>query len=99
MSFMDRHLPTLSDALVLPIVRGTADLTGFAYQGGDFENLNDRIVQFVADNPAEVRATARQYDEAIALQLAFRRSQGLNLQDAVLEKCQMFRVGAGFHTD
>ena len=44
MSFMDRHLPTLSDALVLPIVRGTADLTDFAYQGHDLEKLNHRIV-------------------------------------------------------
>ena len=99
MSVMDRHLPILSDALVLPLVRGTADLTDFAYQGHDLESLNHRIAQSLADNPAEVRATARQYDEAIALQLAFRRSQGLNLQDEVLEQCQMFRVGAGIHTE
>ena len=33
MSFMDEAMPTLSDTLVPPIVRGTADLTTFAYQG------------------------------------------------------------------
>ena len=48
----------------------------------------DRAHRPVAGDPS-----ARRFDTAIAAQLAFRRSQGLNLQDEVLETCQLFRVG------
>jgi hypothetical protein len=95
MSFMDSSLPALSDTLVPPVVRGTADLTDFAYQGNGHDRLVDRIASFLAQNPPESREMARLYDAAIACQLAFRRSEGLNLQDSVLEQCRVFRVGAG----
>jgi len=36
---------------------------------------------------------ARTYDAAIASQLAFRRAEGLNLQDAALVGSQIFRIG------
>jgi hypothetical protein len=87
MSRMDETLPVLSDAIMPPVVRGTADLTTFAYQGHDYDGLIERIGQS-SDDPL-----AQRYDAAIAAQLAFRRSQGLNLQDEVLAEAQLFRVG------
>jgi hypothetical protein len=87
-------LPVLDDAVVPPIVLGTGDLTGFAYEGNDFDSLIDRIEQSSGGDPAEAEA-ARLYDTAIAFQLAFRRSEGLDLQDRALERSQLFRVRAG----
>jgi hypothetical protein len=43
MSFMDEAMPSLSDSFAPPSVRGTADLTTFAYQGNTHEALLDRI--------------------------------------------------------
>ena len=43
MAFMDESLPLLSDTMVPAVVRGTADLTTFAYQGNGYEALLDRI--------------------------------------------------------
>ena len=87
MSRVDETLPVLSDTFMPPIVRGVADLTTFAYQGNDYDSLIERIGGSDGDH------RANGFDTAIAAQLAFRRSQGLNLQDEVLETCQVFRVG------
>jgi hypothetical protein len=84
MSFMDEAIPSLSDSLVPPSVRGTADLTTFAYQGNTYEALLARI------GPDSAGAL---YDRAIASQLAFRRAEGLNLQDSALEVNQIYRIG------
>jgi hypothetical protein len=92
MSFMDQAIPVLSDQLVPPIVRGTADLTGFAYQGNDFDALMARIDHSPAANPPAALEAAQIYDEAIAAQLAFRRTEGLNLQDAALVASQVYRI-------
>ena len=89
-------LPMLSATLVPPIVRGTADLTSFAYQGNGYEALMQRIEAGAERNPDAVREAARSYDAAIAAQLSFRRAEGLNLQDAALEASPLWRVdGAG----
>ena len=87
MSFMDEAIPALCDAVPPPIVRGTADLTTFAYQGNGYEALLDRIGP-LSDTPASL------YDQSIASQLSFRRAEGLGLQDAALGANQIYRVGA-----
>ncbi len=84
MSFMDEAMPSLSDWLAPPSVRGTADLTTFAYQGNPHEAVLDRIGP---DAPGAL------YDRAIASQLAFRRAEGLNLLDSALDANQIYRVG------
>lgn len=86
MSFMDEAVPALSDTLLPPVVRGTADLTTFAYQGNDYDALLARI-----GTPAD--EAARLYDTSIAAQLAFRRAEGLGLQDEILATNQIYRVG------
>jgi hypothetical protein len=93
MSFVDQALPALSDSLVPPIVRGTADLTEHAYQGDGFDALMERIDRCRACNPPAALEAAQIYDEAIAAQLAFRRAEGLNLQDAALAMSRLYRVG------
>ena len=85
MSLVNEALPTLNDAVAPPVVRGLADLTTFAYHGNDHESLIERIGHSGDE-------TARLYDTAIAYQLDFRRAEGLNLQDEVLERTQVFRV-------
>jgi hypothetical protein len=85
MCAVDETLPVLSDAIVPPIVRGTADLTTLAYHGHGHDSLIGRINR-TADE------TARLYDTAIACQLDFRRAEGLNLQDEALERARVFRV-------
>ncbi|HEX4367585.1 MAG TPA: hypothetical protein VH023_12185 [Rhodopila sp.] len=94
MSFMDAVLPALSDAFVPPTVRGTADLTDFAYQGHDYETLMARIGESRGCNPPDAEAAAWTYDASIAAQLGFRRAEGLNLQDAALSAAQVYRIGA-----
>jgi hypothetical protein len=91
MAFMDQAIPVLSDTLVPPIVCGTADLTDFAYQGNGHDALMERIDNAPACNPPAAEDVARTYDAAIAAQLAFRRAEGLNLQDAALVSSQIFR--------
>lgn len=93
MSFVDQAMPVLSDALLPPIVRGTADLTDFAYQGNGYAELMERIDQVPWNNAPLAEDTARTYDAAIASQLTFRRAEGLNLQDAALVESQIFRIG------
>jgi hypothetical protein len=86
MSFIDEAIPALNDALLPPVVRGTADLTTFAYQGHGYQDLLARI------GPDRDDAGGL-YDTAIAAQLAFRRAEGLSLQDEALEANQVYRVG------
>jgi hypothetical protein len=78
-------LPSLDDAVDPPAVLGTGELTGFAFQGNDHEALIARIGD--SGSPA-----ARLYDTAIACQLAFRRAEGLNLQDEALALSPLYRV-------
>jgi hypothetical protein len=86
MSFMDEAIPALSDTVQPPVVRGTADLTTFAYQGHGYDDLLARI-------GAVSEETARLYDTAIAAQLGFRRAEGLSLQDEALVQNQIYRIG------
>jgi hypothetical protein len=86
MSFIDEAIPMLSDTLVPPIVRGTADLTTFAYQGNGYKALLERI-------GPKTEPTAYLYDRSLASQLGFRRAEGLLLQDAALEANQIYRIG------
>ena len=92
MSFIDQAMPVLSDALVPPIVLGTAELTTAAYQGSGHDALMDRIDCCAASNPPEAGDAAWAHDAGIAAQLAFRRGEGLNLQDAALAASQLYRI-------
>ncbi|HEY0185032.1 MAG TPA: hypothetical protein VGC09_19700 [Rhodopila sp.] len=93
MSYMDQAIPALCDDFVPPTVRGTADLTHFAYQGNDYDALMERIGRSCSSSPPTAGDVARIYDTAIASQLAFRRAEGLDLQEAALAESQIFRVG------
>ena len=53
MAFIDAPLPVLNDSFVPPIVRGTADLADFAYQGNGYDALVARIRRSLASNPPE----------------------------------------------
>ncbi|MFL5255915.1 MAG: hypothetical protein ACJ8AI_24080, partial [Rhodopila sp.] len=85
MSFATDILPGLDDSVAPPLVLGTGELTGFAYQGDDHDALIARIAE--APSPA-----ARLYDTAIACQLAFRPSEGLDLQARALALSPIYRV-------
>jgi hypothetical protein len=91
---MSPALPVLDEAFVPPLVLGTADLTGLAYQGNGYDDLIERIGHFLSGPPAEAEA-ARLYDTATACQLAFRRADGLDLQSQALHRAQVFRIHAG----
>lgn len=78
-------MPTLDDTMRPPVVHGTADLTTCAYHGATYDNLIERI-----GYPASEAALL--YDTGIACQLAFRREQGLDLQDRALERSHLYRV-------
>ena len=90
MSLSGMALPVLSDAVLPPVVLGTADLTHFAYQGHTHADVLARIAQFDHGD------LARRYDTAIALQLAFRRAEGLDLLDEVLAEGALVRVAGGY---
>jgi hypothetical protein len=91
MPFDDHGLPALSDQVVPPTVLGTADLTGFAYAGNGQDALMERIDRFHAQDEA-----GRLYDRAIVCQLGFGRAEGLELQDAALDRSPLFRLrGSG----
>ncbi|MEA2737160.1 MAG: hypothetical protein QOH05_467 [Acetobacteraceae bacterium] len=92
MSFVDQSTLVLSDALEPPVVRGTADLTTFAYRGNGYDALMERIDRAYANTSTTAEA-ARTYDSAIASQLTFRCAEGLNLQDAALVESQIYRIG------
>lgn len=94
MSFMDEAIPVLNGAFVPPIVLGTADLASFAYQGNGYDALMQRVDRSDTCNWSAADEAARTYDSAIASLLAFRRAEGLNLQDAALVESQIYRVGS-----
>ncbi len=85
MSPLQDAIPALSDTLTPPAIRGVADLTTFAYRGNGFDGLMDRI----RPNPTEAGTL---YDLGIALQLDFRRTEGLHLQEAALRHTPLFRL-------
>ncbi|HVY17817.1 MAG TPA: hypothetical protein VHB27_21540 [Rhodopila sp.] len=85
MSRLPEAIPALSDTLMPPAIRGVADLTTFAYGGNGFDRLMDRI------RPDGTEAGTL-FDLGIALQLDFRRAEGLRLQDAALARSLLFRV-------
>jgi hypothetical protein len=85
MSLLQEAIPALSDDLTPPAIRGVADLTTFAYHGNGFDRLMDRIRL----NPTEAGTL---YDLGIALQLDFRRTEGLHLQEAALSRTPLFRL-------
>ena len=95
MSFMDKAIPVLNDAVRPPVVLGTAELTDFAYQGNGQAQLANRIEQFHPCAASAIQAAARTYDRAIAAQLTFRRAEGLDLLDEALEVNQVYRISAG----
>jgi hypothetical protein len=94
MSFMDEAIPLLSETVRPPIVLGTADLANFAYQGNGIEELLERIEQFRPNNIPALQAASQLYDRSLALQLAFRRAEGLDLQDAALAANQIYRISS-----
>lgn len=77
----------MSADLTPPLIRGVADLTTFAYHGNGFDRLMDRI----RPNPTEAGTL---FDLGIALQLDFRRAEGLRLQQAAIARTPLFRVAA-----
>lgn len=79
-------IPRFSDSCEPPVAIGLAALTAAAMHGASPDALAGMIAQCDAD-PA-----ARLYDTAIAYQLAFRRAEGLDLQDAALAASRLFRV-------
>jgi hypothetical protein len=87
MARLNEAIPVLSDAVIPSVVLGTADLTYFAYQGNGYADLLARIEKS-GSSPI-----ARRFDTAIALQLGFRRADGLDLLDKVLSQSVLFRVG------
>ena len=84
-AMLHEAIPALSDDLTPPAIRGVADLTTFAYHGNGFAHLMDRI----RPNPTEAGTL---YDLGIALQLDFRRAEGLRLQEAALSRTPLFRL-------
>jgi hypothetical protein len=81
---------------VPPVILGPADLTGYAYQGNGYESLIDRIDASLIGSSADTEA-ARLFDTGLACQLAFRRAEGLGLQENALDHSQVFRIRAGTH--
>jgi hypothetical protein len=86
MPLFDEVLPWLNDTLAPPTIRGTGDLTTFAYHGNGYEALLERI-------GVEIDHAAYLYDRSLASQLAFRRAEGMMLQSEALEAAQIYRVG------
>src|SRR3954447_3395567 len=94
MPFDNDDLPVLSDALMPPIVRGTADLTSRAYTGTDLDALLAAIRSVPSDDGgfAGPSAAARLFDTSIAYQLGFRRAEGLERQERALAAARVFRI-------
>jgi hypothetical protein len=88
----DDDFPMLTDSVRPPIVHGIGDLTTFVYQGATPDDLRARIGPWHDDTQS-----AWLYDTGIAYQLAFRRSEGMDLLDVALSQTQIFRI-AGKHT-
>ena len=91
MPFADPNLPTLSDSLVPPVVRGVAEMTTRAYRGEGFAGLIAGWDPKIGLTPS-TQEIAQIYDASIAFQLAFRAAAGLNLQDCALGGSQIYRI-------
>ncbi len=94
MPFDTDELPMLSDAATPPIVNGTAELTTAAFAGA---NLNALLSALSAcrTSPADTAPhsdPAWLFDAAIAYQLGFRRSEGLDLQARALTLSPLVRI-------
>lgn len=79
-------IPNLSGTCEPIVVRGTAALTTLAVNGADPDSLAEMI------DVSGASPGAKLYDTAIAYQLAFRRTEGLGLQDDALAASQLYRV-------
>ncbi len=69
-----------------PVVLGTAALTHAGFAGAAPDELNAMLVAATTD------PVARAYDRALALQLDFRRAQGLDQLDDALAASPLYRV-------
>jgi len=87
MPVLSDPIPLLSETCIPPTILGTATLTTAAMHGATPDALAAMIERHDTD-PA-----ARLYDTGIARQLAFRRAEGLDLQDEALATAPVFRVG------
>jgi hypothetical protein len=81
-------LPRLTEAFAPPTILGTACLAHATYAGADFTALSAMVACATHDE------AARRYDDGISCQLAFRRAEGLELQDEALAGSALFRVRA-----
>ena len=79
-------IPRLSPRTEPPLVLGTAALTHEAMAGAGLPDLLALIAR-TSTAPA-----ARAYDTSIAYQLAFRRAEGLDLQDETLAEAPLLRI-------
>jgi hypothetical protein len=82
-------IPWLSSGCPAPVVAGAGRLVSAAMQGTTQAGLAALI-----DGPDSSDA-GRLYDSAIARQIAFRRAEGLGLQDQALAASPLFRVRRG----
>jgi hypothetical protein len=79
----------LGSSVSPPVVHGLAPLAGLAFRGADLARLLAHVERPAPD--AEARA-ALDYDRSVALQLAFRRDEGLALQGVALAGSRLFRI-------
>jgi len=79
-------IPRLGGAIDPPVIVGMATLTTAAMHGADADTLATMIDQLDGD------PTARLYDTSLAYQLAFRRAEGLGIQEKAVSASPMFRV-------
>jgi hypothetical protein len=84
--FLADPIPRLDDASDPPVIVGMATLTTAAMHGAAPDTLATMIEQL------DVDPTARLYDTSLAYQLAFRRAEGLGIQDKAVAASPMFRV-------
>lgn len=99
MTFMDKATPTLTDQFVPPTVLGLADLTTFAYQGGDLPAMMRRIDDASTRNLGDMAESASIFDLSLAAQLVGRREDGLTFQQQALRHARIFRVGDMYSPD
>ena len=86
------RMPLLLRDLPAPMLCGTAALTSRAFAGAGIEALFAAVDRPI---PTPDEAAARLLDASCALQLCFRREQGLRLQAQALTECQVFRIAPG----
>jgi hypothetical protein len=97
MSFAPEDPPVLTAAITPPIVLGAADLAHFANAGHGYDDMIARIADTAFGDAAPGDAaqfrSAQLHDTALACQYAFRRAEGLGLQDEALQHSQLYRIG------